>query len=127
LTNSPAKCDEAPRARAQKGLRAKTVGPFQRGPNVSAIAALGLRRVCAPMIEGAINTETFDQYVEHLLVPVLRARDIVLLDNVKCHYSDRAIDLIEAAGAGALHAPAIRRTSIQSRNVFQRSSRSYAR
>ena len=76
------------------------------------------------MIEGAINTETFDQYVDHLLVSVLRARDIVLLDNLKCHYSDRAIDLIEAAGAGVLHAPATRRTLIRLRNVFQRSSRS---
>lgn len=94
------------RARAPKGLRAETVEPFERGQNISTIAALGLGGVRAPMmIEGAINTEVFDRYVEHFLVPALRPGQIVLLDNVKFHYSDRAIDLIEAAGAGVLHIP----------------------
>jgi transposase len=95
------------RARSPKGLRAETVEPFNRGQNISTIAAMGLRGVCAPMsIEGAINTEVFDLYVEHMLVPVLRPGDIVLLDNVKFHYSEQAISLIEAAGAEVLHIPA---------------------
>jgi transposase len=54
-------------------------------------------------IEGAINTEVFDLYVEHMLVPVLQPGDIVLLDNLKFHYSERATSLIEAAGAEVLH------------------------
>jgi transposase len=95
------------RARSPKGLRAETIEPFNRGQNISTIAAMGLRGVCAPMtIEGAINTEVFDLYVEHMLVPVLQSGDIVLLDNVKFHYSERAISLIEAAGAKVLHIPA---------------------
>jgi transposase len=32
--------------------------------------------------------------------------DIVLLDNVKFHHSQRSISLIEAAGAGVKHIPA---------------------
>jgi len=95
------------RARSPKGLRAETVEPFNRGQNISTIAAMGLRGVCAPMsIEGAINTEVFDLYVEHMLVPVLQPGDMVLLDNVKFHYSGRAISLIKAAGAAVLHIPA---------------------
>jgi len=95
------------RARPPKGLRAETVEPFNRGQNISTIAAMGLRGVCAPMtIEGAINTEVFDLYVEQMFVPVLQPGDIVLLDNVKFHYSERAISLIEAAGAEVLHIPA---------------------
>jgi transposase len=95
------------RARSPKGLRAETVEPFNRGQNISTIAAMGLRGVCAPMtIEGAINTEVFDLYVEQMFVPVLQPGDIVLLDNVKFHYSERAISLIEAAGAEVLHIPA---------------------
>ena len=95
------------RARAPQGLRAETVEPFQRGQNISTIAALGLRGVFAPMmIEGALNSEVFELYVEHLLVPELRAGNWVLLDNVKFHYSPRAISLIEAAGAVVLHIPA---------------------
>ena len=95
------------RARSPKGRRAETVEPFHRGQNISTIAALGLRGVCAPlMIEGAINTEVFDLYVEHMLVPALRVGDIVLLDNVKFHYSERAISLIKTAGAKVLPIPA---------------------
>jgi transposase len=95
------------RARSPKGLRAETVEPFNRGQNISTIAAMGLRGVCAPMtIEGAINTEVFDLYVEYMLVPVLQPGDNVLLDNVKFHHSGRAISLIEAAGAKVIHIPA---------------------
>ena len=95
------------RARSPKGLRAETVEPFNRGQNISTIAAMGLRGVCAPMtIEGAINTEVFDLYVEYMLVPVLQPGDNVLLDNVRFHYSGRAISLIEAAGAKVIHIPA---------------------
>jgi transposase len=57
-------------------------------------------------IEGAINSEVFDLYVEHLLAPELRAEDIVVLDNVKFHYSPRAISLIEATGARVEYLPA---------------------
>lgn len=95
------------RARSPKGLRAETVEPFNRGQNISTIAAMGLRGVCAPMsIEGAINSEVFDLYVEHMFIPALQPGDIVLLDNVKFHHSERAISLIKAAGAEVLHIPA---------------------
>ncbi len=95
------------RARSPIGKRAAMLEPFNHGQNISSIGAMGLRGVCAPlMIEGAVNTEVFDLYVEHMLVPVLRVGDIVLLDNVKFHYSKRAISLIEAAGAKVVHIPA---------------------
>ncbi len=54
-------------------------------------------------IEGAVNTEVFNLFVEHFLVPELIAGDIVLLDNVKLHYSQRALDLIKASGAKVIH------------------------
>lgn len=56
-------------------------------------------------IEGAVDAQVFDAYVEHFLVPTLFIEDIVLLDNVKFHYSKRAINLIESAGARVLHIP----------------------
>ena len=95
------------RARAPSGERAKMREPFNHGANISTIAAMGLRGVRAPMmIEGAFNTEAFDLYVKHMLLPVLRVGDIVILDNVKFHHSERAISLIQAAGAQVLHLPA---------------------
>jgi len=39
-------------------------------------------------------------------VPTLLRGDIVLLDNVKFHYSERAVRLIEGAGASVWHLPA---------------------
>ena len=94
-------------ARAPRGKRAHVTEPFPHGGNISVISALGVHGVCAPMmIEGAINAEVFELYVKHLLAPCLRPGSIVLLDNVKFHYSPKAIALIEAAGAWVLHLPA---------------------
>jgi transposase len=94
-------------ARAPIGERVKVTEPFKHGSNISVISALGLHGVSAPMtIEGAVNSEIFDLYVEHLLVPCLSPGNIVLLDNVKFHYSPKATELMEAAGASVLHIPA---------------------
>jgi transposase len=94
-------------ARAPRGERAVVTEPFNYGRSISVISALSLGRVFAPMtIEGAVNSEVFNRYVEQLLVPELCAHDIVLLDNVKFHYSARAVSLIEAAGARVEYLPA---------------------
>ena len=94
-------------ARAPLGARATVTEPFPHGSTISVISALGVHGVCAPMtIEGAVNSEVFELYVKHLLVPCLRPGNIVLLDNVKFHYSPRAIELMEAAGARVVHIPA---------------------
>jgi transposase len=94
-------------ARAPLGERATVTEPFHHGSNISVISALGVHGVCAPLtLEGAINSEVFELYVRHLLVPCLRPGNIVLLDNVKFHYAPKAIELIEAAGARVLHLPA---------------------
>lgn len=94
-------------ARAPRGERAVGTEPGNYGQNISVISALALRGVLAPMmIEGAINSEVFDLYGEHLLAPELRADDIVVLDNVKFHHSTRAVSLIEATGARVEYLPA---------------------
>lgn len=93
-------------ARSLKGERAEVIEPFNRGNNISVISSVSLTGVGATMsIEGAVDTVVFDTFVEHFLVPTLLKDDIVLLDNVKFHYSERAIGLIEASGARVLHIP----------------------
>lgn len=57
-------------------------------------------------IEGAVNSEVFDLYVEHVLAPALRPGDIVFLDNVRFHYSERAVSLIKGAEARVEYLPA---------------------
>jgi transposase len=94
-------------ARSPCGERAEVTEPFNGGSNVSVISSLSLTGVGATMeIEGAVDTQVFDAFVEHFLVPTLLENDIVLLDNVSFHYSARAISLIEEAGAIVLHIPA---------------------
>ena len=93
--------------RSLKGERAKSVELFNTGKRISVIRALSLTGVGATMsIEGAVDTEVFDAYVQHFLVPTLHKGYIVLLDNVKFHYSRRAIELIEQGGANVLYIPA---------------------
>ena len=50
-------------------------------------------------VEGAIDRDAFETFIEHHLVPILEPGHIVVLDNLSVHKSARARDLIEAAGA----------------------------
>lgn len=94
-------------ARAPLGGRAKVTEPLKHGSTFSVISALGLHGGCAPMaLEGAVNSEVFALYVEHLLVPCLRPGHLVLLDHVTCPSSPKAIALSEAAGANGMPLPA---------------------
>jgi DDE superfamily endonuclease len=111
-------------ARAPRGERAEVSEPGYHEPNTSVIGALSLTGINALMtIEGAVDTQVFDLFVEHFLVPKLIKGDLVVLDNVKFHYSQRAIELIEAAVASSSTYRLIHLTSTRSRSAFQRSSR----
>ena len=95
-----------PHARAPRGERAVVTEPVTYGRSISVRSALALRGILAPMtIAGAVNGEVFALSVEQLLAPALRRGDIVLLENVKFHYSARAVNLIEATGACVEYLP----------------------
>jgi transposase len=94
-------------ARSPLGERAEVSEPFNRGSNISVIGSISLSGVGPAMsIKGPVDAQVFDAYVEHFLVPTLLPGDKVLLDNVKFHYSERAINLIKATGASVIHIPA---------------------
>ena len=64
------------------------------------IAALGLEGSTAPMvIEGATDAAVFRAYIKHVLVPVLRAGQIVVMDNLSSHKNAEVRKMIEATGA----------------------------
>lgn len=64
------------------------------------VAGLRLGGLDAPMVlDGAMNGETFLAYVRQVLVPTLRPRDIVVMDNLGCHKSAAVRAAIETAGA----------------------------
>ena len=80
-------------ARAPKGERARVKEPSAKGSNISVISALRLSGVEATMmIEGAVDTQVWDVYIEHFLVPELAPGDRILkrsLKNVPCRKSKR--------------------------------------
>ena len=86
--------------RAAAGQRVVEATPDYSGPHYTSIAALGLKGVSAPWVfEGAMNTVTFETYLEFVLCPTLRRGQIVVRDNLSAHKSARTCQLIEARGA----------------------------
>lgn len=94
-------------ARAPAGLRAPDAVPKNWGDNVTVTAALTLDGIVAPMmLYGAINALAFEGYIEHFLAPELRPGDVVVLDRLNAHKTDRVRDLVEAQGAELVYLPA---------------------
>ncbi len=87
------------RARAPRGERAIGTVPHTRGQNVTLLASVGPAGMGAAMVlEGALARESFDAYVEQLLLPTLAPGQIVVCDRLPVHKSARARALIAGAG-----------------------------
>ena len=70
------------------------------------VGALTLRGFIAPwVLNGPINRDAFETYVEKVLVPELRKGDIVVMDNLSSHKGSKVRNLIEAAGAQLRYLP----------------------
>jgi len=70
------------------------------------IAGFRQTGIVAPMvIKGAMNGEAFLAYLEQCLVPRLRRRDIVVVDNVSFHKVVGVEQAIRAAGASLRYLP----------------------
>ena len=88
------------RGRCKGGRRVLDSAPHGHWETTTMIAALCLDGARAPMvIEGATDAAVFRAYVKHVLVPVLRAGQIVVLDNLSSHKGAEIMELVEAAGA----------------------------
>src|SRR3954471_15611869 len=96
------------RARAPRGKRAYGKVPRNRGKNTTLIASMTLEGgMCEAMaVEGATDAQVFEAYVEGFLAPSLWAGQIVLLDNLGAHKTQRVRELIEARGAEVWFLPA---------------------
>jgi len=93
-------------SRAPRGQRAYGTAPSSRGKNRTLITSLTLAGFGPGLLlDEAITYGTFDGYVIHRLVPTLTPGQIVVADNLKVHYSDRARAAIEACGAQLWHLP----------------------
>jgi len=88
------------RGRCKGGGRLYDSTPHGHWETTTMIAALTLEGPAAPMvIEGATDAAVFRAYVKHVLAPVLRVGQIVVLDNLASHKGAEVREMIEAAGA----------------------------
>lgn len=93
-------------ARAPRGQRAVGHTPIRHGANVTIIGAVRLDGVVdACVFEGSTNGERFAQYIEEGLARRLRLDDVVVMDNLAAHRSERVYTAIKAAGARLLFLP----------------------
>jgi len=94
------------RGRSLCGTRLKASAPFGKWGTQTFIAGLRCGALTAPwIIEGAMNRAAFDIYVETQLAPTLAPGDVVILDNLSVHHSQRAADALAARGAWFLFLP----------------------
>lgn len=91
---------------ARRGARLRDHVPYGHWRTLTFLAALRHDRITAPCVfDGPINGESFRAYVEQILLPTLRAGDIVVMDNLGSHKS-RAREAIKSVGARRLFLPA---------------------
>jgi hypothetical protein len=72
--------------RAPRGERCRAAVPHGHWKTTTFTAGLRYDGISAPMVlDGPMNGEAFLAYVEQALVPELRPRDIVIMDNLAAH------------------------------------------
>lgn len=72
---------------------------------VSAIRMSGVIEEASLALDGAMDSATFEQYVEFNLAPALKPGDAVVMDNLSAHKGNRVRELIEKQGARLLFLP----------------------
>lgn len=74
--------------------------PYGHWNTMTFIAALRHDRIEAPwLLDRPINGAAFRTYVERVLVPTLKPRDLVIMDNLNSHKGATVRRTIRAAGA----------------------------
>lgn len=93
--------------RAPLGERLVAKVPLGHWKTLTLVAALRVDGATAPyVIDGAMDGPAFLAYVEQVLVPTLKKRDIVFMDNVRTHKVAGVAEAIAAAGAQLRYLPA---------------------
>lgn len=94
------------RGRSTKGARLNSKAPFGHWGTQTFVAGLKCDGLIAPwVIDAPMNRVIFETYVETQLAPALKPGDVVILDNLSSHKSERAEKAIRAQGAWLLFLP----------------------
>ena len=95
-----------PRGRCPRGRRVVASIPHGHWKTLTFIAGLRCDGLTAPwVIEGAMDGDAFETYIETQLAPTLQKGDVVVLDNLPAHNRDSARRAVEKRGAWLLFLP----------------------
>lgn len=93
-------------ARGTGGGRIHEATPGGHWKIMTILGAMSLNGMVATMtIEEPTDTDIFLAYIEHLLYPVLKPGDVVVMDNLSAHKAPAVREWIEKAGAEVLYLP----------------------
>ena len=94
------------RGRSREGQRLRMSAPFGHWKTHTFVAGLRCNELSAPwIIDGPITRLSFEAYIETQLAPTLHKGDVVILDNLAVHKSERAAQCLKR-GAWFLFLPA---------------------
>jgi transposase len=94
------------RGRALQGQRLVAKVPHGHWKTTTLIAALGhVGMRCSATIDGAVNQQVFEAFVEQVLIKSLKPGDLVIMDNLSSHKGVKVRELMASAGARVLYLP----------------------
>jgi transposase len=95
------------RGRAKRGERVHAAIPQGRWQTTTMISSIRIDGTTACMtMDGPTDAAVFQAYVKEVLGPMLRAGDVVVMDNLSSHKNDGVCELIKERGAQVRFLPA---------------------
>jgi len=93
-------------ARAKRGLQIIGERQGKKKQRYSILAGLRQRETLAPFyFEGYTDTDVFNTWLEHVLLPELNPEDIMIVDNASIHKSPKTKLLLATKGCSLLFLP----------------------
>ena len=87
-------------AYSPRGERAYCSVARNRGKNTTLLSSMSLSGMGPSMVvEGGANGAVFEGYLREMLLPALGEEDVVVMDNLSVHKSERVREMIEGVGA----------------------------
>lgn len=93
-------------ARALKCQRATDHAPAGHWNTTTLVAGITLEGALAPMsLDGPMDSEAFEAYLTHFLIPALAPKAIVVMDNLPAHKTARIAAVLATAGVEVRYLP----------------------
>lgn len=93
-------------AYAPKGERAYCSVARNRGKNTTLLSSMNLSGMGPSMVvEGGVNGAVFEVYLREALLPTLDEDDVIVMDNLRAHKTEKVREMIKAAGVEVLYLP----------------------